>query len=285
VGAGRDSSKDARSGASWIGGWDPAVQAGEDTGEDEGRGYGELRVCLSRGLHGDGREVSRARCPEPRSSPLARPAPATLIIAIDGPAAAGKGTLARRIAATLGLPYLDTGLLYRAVGRRLLDAGSNPADPIAAAAAARALRPVDLERDDLRGPVADAAAASVAAIPAVRAALLDFQRDFATGCGAVLDGRDIGTVIFPDASVKLYVIASLAERARRRWQELRAKGITADLATVEAEMLARDTRDAPNMRRAADAIELDTTSLDAERAFQRALHEIRAKLKRADHPM
>jgi cytidylate kinase len=204
------------------------------------------------------------------------------VIAIDGPAAAGKGTLARRIAATLGLPYLDTGLLYRAVGRRVLDANGDPADPGSAGAAARALQPDDLQRDDLRGPVADAAAAAVAAIPAVRAALLDFQRGFATERGAVLDGRDIGTVIFPDAPAKLYVTASLAERARRRWLELKAKGIAAEPATVEAEMLARDTRDAPNMRRAADAVVLDTSSLDAQAAFEQALREIRSRLERSD---
>ena len=208
--------------------------------------------------------------------------PAKLVIAIDGPAAAGKGTLARRIAATLGLPYLDTGLLYRAVGRRVLDAAGDPADPVAAEAAARALQPVDLERGDLRGPVADAAAASVAAIPAVRAALLDFQRSFGAERGAVLDGRDIGTVIFPNAAVKLYVTASLPERARRRWLELTAKGVAADPAIVEAEMLARDTRDAPNMRRAEDALVLDTSSLDAEAAFQRALSEVRLRLEESN---
>ena len=200
------------------------------------------------------------------------------VIAIDGPAAAGKGTLARRIAQTLGLPYLDTGLLYRAVGRLVLDAGGDPADPQAAEAAARRLQSADLARDDLRGPVADAAAASVAAIPAVRAALLDFQRGFATQRGAVLDGRDIGTVIFPDAAVKLYVVASLEERARRRWRELAAKGIHVDLAIVGDEMEARDRRDAPNMRRATDAVVLDTTLLDAERAFQTALSEVQKRL-------
>jgi CMP/dCMP kinase len=200
------------------------------------------------------------------------------VIAIDGPAAAGKGTLARRVAATLGLPYLDTGLLYRAVGRLVLDDGGDPADRVAAETAARALRAADLERGDLRGPVADAAAAAVAAIPTVRAALLDFQRNFAIACGAVLDGRDIGTVIFPEAAVKLYVTASLSERARRRWLELRAKGVATDPATVEAEMLARDTRDAPNMRRAADAALLDTTALDAEAAFERAIAEVRQRL-------
>jgi cytidylate kinase len=184
------------------------------------------------------------------------------------------------MAAALGLPYLDTGLLYRAVGRRVLDAGGDPADPAAAEAAARALVPADLERDDLRGPVADAAAASVAAIPGVRAALLDFQRGFGRERGAVLDGRDIGTVIFPDATVKLFVTASLAARARRRWLELAAKGIAADPATVEAEMLARDTRDAPNMRRAADAVELDTTTLDADAAFDRALAQVRRTVEK-----
>ena len=206
------------------------------------------------------------------------------IIAIDGPAAAGKGTLARRLAATLGLPYLDTGLLYRAVGRRVLDAGGDPAEPSAAEAAARALLPADLERRDLRGPVADAAAAAVAAIPAVRAALLDFQRNFGKERGAVLDGRDIGTVIFPDAAVKLFVTASLAERAHRRWLELQAKGVKADPATVEAEMLARDTRDAPNMRQAADAVVLDTTLLGADEAFEQGLLEVRKMLKIVTRP-
>jgi CMP/dCMP kinase len=204
------------------------------------------------------------------------------IIAIDGPAAAGKGTLARRLAATLGLPYLDTGLLYRAVGRRVLDAGGDPADPAAAEAAARALAPADLERGDLRGPVADAAAAFVAAIPGVRAALLEFQRGFGRERGAVLDGRDIGTVIFPDATVKLFVTASLAARARRRWLELEAKGIAADPAVVEAEMLARDTRDAPNMREAPDAVLLDTTALDADAAFDRVLAQVRGVIEKAD---
>jgi cytidylate kinase len=199
------------------------------------------------------------------------------VIAIDGPAAAGKGTLARRIAATLGLSYLDTGLLYRAVGRRVLDAGADPADPSAAADAARALQPADLERGDLRGPVADAAAAAVAAIPAVRAALLDFQRSFGGTHGAVLDGRDIGTVIFPDAVVKLYVTASLDARAHRRWLELLGKGVAADLAAVRSDMDARDTRDAPNMRRADDAELLDTTSLDADAAFARAMELVRTR--------
>lgn len=204
------------------------------------------------------------------------------IVAIDGPAAAGKGTLARRLAAELGLPYLDTGLLYRAVGRLVLDVGGNPRDPAAAETAARRLEPADLSRDDLRGPAADDAASAVAAVPGVRAALLDFQRGFATRGGAVLDGRDIGTVIFPDAPAKLFVTASPAERARRRWLELRAKGSDADQATVEQDMRDRDARDsaraAAPLRPAEDAVTIDTSAMDAEAAFQAALAAVRARL-------
>ena len=207
------------------------------------------------------------------------------IVAIDGPAAAGKGTLARRLAQALGLPYLDTGLLYRAVGRRVLDGAGNPADPADATAAAKALTGKDLERGDLRGPVADQAAAAVAAIPAVRAALLDFQRRFAGAEGAVLDGRDIGTVIFPDAPAKLFVTASLAERARRRHAELLARGTQADLAAVTEDMRARDAADAARiaapLRPAEDAVMLDTTALDADAAFTRALAAVRARLATA----
>ena len=205
-----------------------------------------------------------------------------VVIAIDGPAAAGKGTLARRLADELGLPYLDTGLLYRAVGRRVLDGRGDPKNPATAEAAARALDPADLARNDLRGPEADAASSAVAAIPGVRSALFDFQRNFATLAGAVLDGRDIGTVIFPDASAKLFVTASPAERARRRWLELRGKGLDADLVTVERELRDRDARDAARttapLRPADDAIEIDTSDLDAEAAFQAALAAVRRRL-------
>jgi cytidylate kinase len=207
------------------------------------------------------------------------------IIAIDGPAAAGKGTLARRLAEALGLPYLDTGLLYRAVGRRVLDAGGDPTDAIQAQAAADSLRPEDLQRTDLRGPEADAAASAVAVIPAVRAALLAFQRGFVQGGGAVLDGRDIGTVIFPDAPAKLFVTAELSERARRRWLELQARGVAATLADVEAEMRARDAQDAARstapLRPAPDAVILDTTALDADSAFAAALDAVDGKLRLA----
>jgi CMP/dCMP kinase len=206
------------------------------------------------------------------------------IIASDGPAAAGKGTLARRLAVTLGLPYLDTGLLYRAVGRRVLNGGGDPGDAMAAEAAAQALRPEDLARGDLRGPQADAAATSVAAVPSVRAALLAFQRDFAMQAGAVLDGRDIGTVIFPQATAKLFVTASLAERARRRWLELRANGTDVEIATVEDDMRQRDAKDAARaaapLQAADDAFQLDTSDMDAEAAFAAALAFIRTRIAR-----
>ncbi|GAC1341134.1 MAG: (d)CMP kinase [Acetobacteraceae bacterium] len=202
----------------------------------------------------------------------------SVVIAVDGPAAAGKGTLARRLAAELGLRYLDTGLLYRAVGRLALDAGGDPADPVVAEAAAGRLRDEDLARTDLRGPVADQAASAVAQVPEVRARLRAFQRGFPGAVGAVLDGRDIGTVVFPEAGLKLFVTADLAARARRRWAELEG---AVPLEQVEAEMRARDERDstrgtAPLMA-AADAVVLDTTALDAEAAFVTARRIVRER--------
>ena len=198
-----------------------------------------------------------------------------MIVAIDGPAAAGKGTLARRLATALGLPYLDTGLLYRAVGRRVLDAGCDPADPGVAEAQARSLQAADLGRSDLRGPIADAAASQVASIAGVRSALLAFQRAFADRGGAVLDGRDIGTVIFPDAQVKLFVTASLDVRAQRRWRELQASGVMASLEAVTEEMRARDALDearaAAPLYPAKDAVLLDTSTLDPDAAFEAAM--------------
>lgn len=205
----------------------------------------------------------------------------SLVVAIDGPAAAGKGTLARRLAAALGLAYLDTGLLYRAVGRLVLEAGALPDDPNAAEAAARALVPTDLARTDLRGPEADRASSLVAKLPGVRAALLAFQRRFADQ-GAVLDGRDIGTVVVPEAQIKLFVTATPAARARRRWLELQGRGVAASLAQVEAEMQARDAQDAAReaapLRAAEDAVLLDTTELDADAAFARALEIVQGRL-------
>ena len=205
----------------------------------------------------------------------------TTTIAIDGPAAAGKGTLARRLAAALDLPYLDTGLLYRAVARRVLDAGADPANPAEAEAAASHLQAADLARTDLRGPEADVAASKVAIHPGVRAALLAFQRGFAAD-GAVLDGRDIGTVILPDARVKLFVTASASARAERRWRELQGRGVTVPLDQVAADLAARDAQDAARasapLRAAADAVVLDTTHLDADAAFAHAMKIVRDRL-------
>ncbi|MFC0388284.1 (d)CMP kinase [Muricoccus vinaceus] len=205
-----------------------------------------------------------------------------VVVAVDGPAAAGKGTLARRLARELGLPYLDTGLLYRAVARRVLLAGGLPTDPAAAEAAARGLDAADLERGDLRGPEVDQGASQVAAQPEVRAALLDFQRDFAARQGGVMDGRDIGTVVCPDARVKLFVTASPEARARRRWLERAGRGEMVVLEEVAAEMALRDARDAARdvapMRPAGDALLLDTTELDAEAAFREAWTLVQARL-------
>ena len=205
---------------------------------------------------------------------------APITVAVDGPAAAGKGTLARRLAAALGLPHLDTGLLYRAAARRVLDAGADPADPAAAEAAALALHPDDLARTDLRGPGADAAASKVATHPGVRAALVQFQRSFAAS-GAVLDGRDIGTVILPGATVKLFVTADVQARAHRRWLELQGRGLHVPEAQVLAEMKARDAQDASRaaapLRAAPDAAVLDTTTMGADAAFAVAMEIVKGR--------
>jgi cytidylate kinase len=208
-----------------------------------------------------------------------------MIIAIDGPAAAGKGTLARRIATALSLPYLDTGLLYRAVGRLVLDAGEDPADAEAATRAARTITETDLTRPDLRDPDVDRAASQVASIPSVRQALLDYQRHYGNQNGAVLDGRDIGTIVFPNATVKLFITASLAARAARRHAELAQRGESISLDAVFADMSARDEADrnriAAPLKPAFDATAIDTTEIDAETAFQRALALINQKSRHA----
>ncbi len=207
-----------------------------------------------------------------------------MIIAIDGPAAAGKGTLARRIARDLGFAYLDTGLLYRATGKRVLEAGADPEDAEAAEAEALALEPRDLERPDLRTDAVAQAASKVSAVPGVRAALLAFQRTFAAhppegAKGAVLDGRDIGTVVCPDADVKLFVTASDEVRARRRFKELQESDPDVIYARVLEEMRERDARDrsravAP-LEPAEDAILLDTSDLNADEVFAKALDIIK----------
>lgn len=202
-----------------------------------------------------------------------------MIIAVDGPAASGKGTLARRLAKHFGLNHLDTGSLYRAVAFRALTAGADPADPDAAVAAARRVEAGDLADPRLREDKVAQAASVVAAIPGVRTVLLAFQRDFARRApGAALDGRDIGTVVCPDADAKIFLTATVEARASRRFKELQAGGGPAIYERVLQDMMLRDARDrerrtAP-LQRAADAFELDTTALDADAAFAAALRYI-----------
>ncbi|NHQ75333.1 (d)CMP kinase [Roseovarius gahaiensis] len=197
-------------------------------------------------------------------------------IAIDGPAAAGKGTVSKAVAAHFGFAHLDTGLLYRATGRRTLD-GTAPVE------AARALRASDLEAGDLRTPDVAQAASRVAAIPEVRQALVDFQRAFARrDGGAVLDGRDIGTVICPEAEVKLFVTASDAVRAERRFRELRDNGFDTTFEAVLADLQTRDTRDsaraAAPLKPAEDAVRIDTSQMSIDQAVASAIAEVDARL-------
>jgi cytidylate kinase len=203
-----------------------------------------------------------------------------MIVAVDGPSASGKGTLARRLALALGFAYLDTGQIYRAVGSRVLAAGQDPADSAASLKVAQAINADDLTRPDLRTERVSQAASIVAAIPSVREALLGFQRDFAEHppggtVGAVLDGRDIGTVVCPQAKAKLFVTATPEIRARRRHEELIGRGADSIYARVLEDMKERDHRDesrevAPS-RPAPDALVLDTSTLDPDEVFETAL--------------
>lgn len=213
------------------------------------------------------------------------------IVAVDGPAASGKTTLARRLAAHFGLAFLDTGLLYRAVAHRLLQEGRSCDDPQAALAAARSITAVELEHPGLRGDAVGQGASQVAVIPEVREALLVLQRRFGEdGAGAVLAGRDIGTVVRPDASHKIFVTASPEERARRRCKELRAGGAVAIYERVLEDLRQRDARDrsrtvAPLVP-ASDAFIIDTTDRDAETAFAIACAFVAGSLRtaRAEQP-
>jgi cytidylate kinase len=202
-----------------------------------------------------------------------------MIIAIDGPAASGKGTLARRLAAEYALAYLDTGLLYRAIAKRLVDDGVDPANEAAAIAAAQSLGLSDLEASDLRSEIIGEIASRIAPLAAVRTELVRFQRNFAHNPpngegGAVLDGRDIGTVICPDADVKFYIVAAIEERARRRHAELRERGYAIELGDVTDELRRRDTRDSERsvspLRQAPGAHLLDTSNLSIDSAFAKA---------------
>jgi CMP/dCMP kinase len=204
-----------------------------------------------------------------------------MIIAIDGPAASGKGTLGKRLAAHFGLRHLDTGLIYRAVAKAVLDAGERLDDAACAGRAARSLDPASFDERALKSHAVGEAASVVSAIPEVRAALLDFQRDFGRKPpGAVLDGRDIGTVIFPDADVKVFVTATPQVRARRRTLELQSAGVPVQEAEVLADILRRDERDsvraAAPLKRAQDAHLLDTTHLDIDAAFRAAIDIVEA---------
>jgi CMP/dCMP kinase len=204
-----------------------------------------------------------------------------MIIAIDGPAASGKGTLGKRLAAQYGLRHLDTGLLYRAVAKALVDGGHRLDDTACAVAAAQSLDPAGFDETALKSHAVGEAASLVSAITEVRTALLAFQRDFGRAPpGAVLDGRDIGTVIFPDAEVKIMVTAAAHERARRRALELQASGAAVSEAEILADILRRDERDmkravAP-LKAAPDAHLLDTTHLDIDAAFRAAVEIVEA---------
>lgn len=208
-----------------------------------------------------------------------------MIIAIDGPAASGKGTLAKKIAAHFDLPCLDTGLLYRAVARDVVANGGKLEDEVAAVSAALGLDATTLCDGNLRGPVAGDAASIVARMPRVRLALLDYQRNFARHPGgAVLDGRDIGTVVCPDADVKIYVTAEAQERARRRHLEHLSRGEELSYEIVLEDILRRDARDSGRdvapLEAAADAVAIDTTSLSPEAVLAAALSIIADKVCR-----
>jgi len=199
-----------------------------------------------------------------------------MIIAIDGPAASGKGTLGKRLAAHYGYRHLDTGLIYRAVAKAVIDAGGDLADEARATAAAVALDVGQLGDPALKADAVGQAASIVSAFPGVRAALFDFQRDFASHPpGAVLDGRDIGTVICPDADIKIFVVASPEVRAKRRTQEIASRGEPVDEAAILADILKRDDRDrnraAAPLRQADDAHVLDNSALDIEGGVQAAI--------------
>jgi cytidylate kinase len=255
-----------------------------------------LRGARGRLLFDQSTRRSRANTSLAAAAPPSMPS--TFTIAVDGPAASGKGTLARRLAQYFSLRYLDTGLLYRAVGAEALRRGIALDDETGAAQVARSLDPARVGADDatpLRTDQAAQAASKVSALPAVRAALLSAQRDFAAASleGAVLDGRDIGTVVCPDAAAKIFVTASAEVRAERRWLELQRRaeagggGNAAAAPSLEAvlgELRARDARDAGRavspLKAAEDAFLLDTSGMDADAAFEAARAYVEEKRRR-----
>ncbi|RCK40683.1 MULTISPECIES: (d)CMP kinase [Thalassospira] len=214
-----------------------------------------------------------------------------MIIAIDGPAASGKGTLARRVAAAMDYAYLDTGLLYRATGAKVLALGLDPSNEDAAVGVAEKLGADDLEGEELRSEEVGSAASKVAAIPKVRAVLLAFQRNLASSPpdgkrGAVLDGRDIGTVVCPDAPIKFYLTASVEERANRRFKQLQEKNPAAIYERVLKELEERDARDSARdvapLKMASDAIHIDTDRLNADAVFNAVMAHIRTHMGEND---
>jgi cytidylate kinase len=232
-----------------------------------------------------------------RGNPLAM---AHMVIAIDGPAASGKGTLAKRLAQRLSYAYLDTGALYRCVGKAVIDAGGNPENEVDAVRAAKSLSETlstkSLQDIALRTDLVGQAASTVAKFPAVRQALLDFQKEFAQKPaashgdepqmgGVILDGRDIGTVICPNADVKLFVTASVEERAKRRLNELLSRGLSTDYETVLADMKERDERDSSRdtapLKPAIDAHIIDTSTLSEGEVMERAISIIRGTIVEA----
>jgi cytidylate kinase len=211
-----------------------------------------------------------------------------IVIAVDGPAASGKGTIARALAAHLGLPHMDTGMLYRSVALSMFRFGGDPASEFEALRACEGVAQVDPGDPELRSEIVGSIASRISAYPGVRAALLDRQRQFAAQAdGAVLDGRDIGTVIVPGATVKLFVTASPEVRARRRVRELLERGMPAHLEDVLIDIRARDARDsgreAAPLFQAADAELLDTSEMDIDQAIARAIDLVDNKLKQLAH--
>ncbi len=209
-----------------------------------------------------------------------------MIIAIDGPAASGKGTIARRLAAHYGLPHLDTGLLYRATARSLMERGERLENVDAAISAARGLALTDFDETQLRGAEMGEAASIMGAMPQVRAVLLDLQRQFAARQeGAILDGRDIGSIICPNAEVKIFVTAQSETRAQRRALELKSRGEKVDFAAVLADIQKRDERDSSRssapLIMASDAIRLDTTGLDVEKSVAAAIAIVENKTQKS----
>ena len=214
-----------------------------------------------------------------------------MIIEIDGPAASGKGTLARRVAGAMDYAYLDTGLLYRATGAKVLALGLDPSDEDVAVGVAEKLGANDLDGQELRSEEVGNAASKVAAIPRVRAVLLDFQRNLASSPpggkrGAVLDGRDIGTVVCPDAPIKFYLTASVEERANRRFKQLQEKNPAAIYERVLKELEERDARDSARdvapLKMASDAIHIDTDRLNADAVFNAVMAHIRTHMGEND---